>query len=101
MTQLRTNKQQTYTTYDEKENVLLLDYEFAPSEQLPGRKPTLAKQISTPLPPAHPLVQLKDNEFIRTINAQTRRPPHNKAPTKRHTIQIIEDDNNLLPTHCG
>ena len=80
MTQLRTNKQQTYTTYDEKENVLLLDYEFAPSEQLPGRKPTLAKQISTPLPPAHPLVQLKDNEFIRTINAQTRRPP----PTTRH-----------------
>ena len=101
MTQLRTTKQQTYTTYDEKENVLLLDYEFAPSEQLPGRKPTLAKQISTPLPPAHPLVQLKDNEFIRTINAQTQRPPHNKAPTKRHTIRIIEDDNNLLPTHCG
>ena len=101
MTQLRTNKQQTYTTYDEKGNVLPLDYESAPSEQLPGRKPTLAKQISTPLPPAHPLVQLKDNEFIRTINAQTQRPPHNKAPTERHTIQIIEDDNNLLPTHCG
>ena len=79
MTQLRTNKQQTYTTYDEKENVLLLDYESAPNEQLPGRKPTPAKQISSPLPPAHPLVQLKDNEFIRTINAQTRRPP-----TTRH-----------------
>ena len=83
MTQLRTNKQQTYTTYDEKENVLLLDYESAPSEQLPGRKPTLAKQISTPLPPAHPLVQLKDNEFIRTINAQTRRPPQQQGTNQK------------------
>ena len=83
MTQLRTNKHQTYTTYDEKENVLLLDYEFAPSEQLPGRKPTLAKQISTPLPPAHPLVQLKDNEFIRTINAQTRRPPSQQGTNQK------------------
>ena len=89
MTQLRTNKQQTYTTYDEKENVLLLDYEFAPSEQLPGRKPTLAKQISTPLPPAHPLVQLKNNEFIRTINAQTRRPPPQQG-----TNQKTHDTNN-------
>ena len=83
MTQLRTNKQQTYTTYDEKENVLLLDYEFAPSEQLPDRKPTLAKQISTPLPPAHPLVQLKDNEFIRAINAQTRRPPPQQGTNQK------------------
>ena len=70
MTQPSTNKQQTCTTYEEKENVPLLDYESAPNEQLPDRKPTPVTQTSTPLPPAHPLVQLKDNEFIRTIKAQ-------------------------------